>query len=123
MNNRPVFLNLTKIHFPVAAVVSILHRFSGVLLSLIAPVLVYLFGLSVKDEQGFITVMRLLSSMPGKLITAFLVWNLAHHFFAGVRFLLMDLDIGVSKAKAAYSAWWVHIGAAGVAVLAFGLML
>jgi succinate dehydrogenase / fumarate reductase cytochrome b subunit len=123
MINRPIFLNLTKIHFPVAAVVSILHRFSGVLLSLFAPVFIYLFGLSIKDEQGFSTVVGLLASTPGKLMAVFLMWNLAHHFFAGVRFLLIDLDIGVSKTAAAHSAWWVHISAAGMAVLALGLML
>jgi succinate dehydrogenase / fumarate reductase cytochrome b subunit len=123
MTNRPIFLNLTKIHFPVAAVVSILHRFSGVILSLFVPVFIYLFGLSVKDEQGFSTVVGLLTSIPGKLMVVFLVWNLAHHFFAGVRFLLMDVDIGVSKSAAAHGAWWVHISAAGMAVVALGLML
>ena len=123
MINRPTFLNLTKIHFPVAAVVSILHRLSGVILSLFAPVLIYLFGLSIKDEQNFSTVVSLLTSTPGKVIGVFLVWNLAHHFFAGIRFLLLDLDIGISKTTAANTAWWVHFSAAGTAVLTLGLML
>lgn len=123
MINRPIFLNLTKIHFPVAAVVSIMHRLSGVLLSLFAPVFIYLFGISVKDEHGFSTVVGLLTSMPGKLMAVILLWNLAHHFFAGLRFLLIDLDIGITKTTAARSAWLVHISAAGMAALALGLML
>ncbi|KPJ92203.1 MAG: hypothetical protein AMJ53_09870 [Gammaproteobacteria bacterium SG8_11] len=123
MINRPIFLNLTKIHFPVAAVVSILHRFSGVLLSVLSPVVVYLFGLSIKDEQSYSIALNLVTSMPGKLIVVFLVWILAHHFLAGVRFLLIDVDLGLSKTKAAYSAWLVHIGAAVMAAIALGLML
>jgi succinate dehydrogenase / fumarate reductase cytochrome b subunit len=123
MNNRPKFLNLTKICFPVAAVVSILHRISGVLLSLSLPVLIYLFGLTLKDEQSYTMVVNLINSVPGKLATVFLAWNLAHHFLAGIRFLLIDLDIGISKSAAARNAWLVHFGAAATAVLALGLML
>ena len=123
MTNRPVFLNLFKIHFPVAAVVSILHRFSGVLLSVLTPLFIYLFGLSIQGEESFLSVVSLLTSMPGKLVAALLVWIFAHHFLAGVRFLLLDIDIGLSKSSAAQSAWLVHIGAVAVAALALGLML
>ncbi|WP_455211583.1 succinate dehydrogenase, cytochrome b556 subunit [Kaarinaea lacus] len=123
MINRPIYLNLFKIHFPVAAVVSILHRFSGVLFSLLTPLVIYLFGLSIEGEQSFSRVVSLFSSMPGKLITAILVWIFAHHFLAGVRFLLIDIDIGLSKSSAAQSAWLVHIGAVAMAALALGLML
>jgi succinate dehydrogenase / fumarate reductase cytochrome b subunit len=123
MNKRPIFLNLTKIHFAVAAVVSLLHRLSGVLLSLLSPVFIYLFGLSIQDEPSFLSVVNLLTSLPGKLIMTFLVWILAHHFFAGIRFLFMDVDVGLSKTSTAHSAWWVHIGAGGTAALALGYML
>jgi succinate dehydrogenase / fumarate reductase cytochrome b subunit len=123
MTKRPVFLQLTKIHFPVAAIVSILHRVSGVLLSLLIPVFIYLFGLSLRDQQGFSKVLDLLNSAPGKLITVFLVWMLSHHFFAGLRFLLIDLDVGLLKTTAARSAWLVHASALIVAAITLGLVL
>lgn len=123
MINRPVFLNLSKIHFPVAAVVSILHRVSGVLLSLSIPLVIYFFGISIQDEQGYSRVANLIDSLAGKLFMVFLLWNLAHHFFAGVRFLLVDLDIGITKTAAARSAWLVHIIAALIALLALGILL
>jgi succinate dehydrogenase / fumarate reductase cytochrome b subunit len=123
MTNRPIFLNLSKIHFPVAAVVSIVHRVSGVLLSLSIPLVIYLFGISIRDEQGYTYVANLIASMGGKLVMVFLLWNLAHHFFAGIRFLLIDLDIGIAKAAAARSAWLVHVVAAGVALLTLGILL
>ncbi len=123
MNRRPIFLQLTKIHFPVAAVVSILHRISGVVLSLFIPALIYLFGLSIRDAQGYAVVIDLVTSTPGKLIAIFLLWNLAHHFLAGVRFLLLDVDIGITKSASTRSAWMVHAGAAGITLLTLGIVL
>ena len=123
MNQRPKFLQLHKIHFPVAAVVSILHRISGVLLSVSIPISVYLFGLSIRDESGFTQVIELITSVPGKFAGAVLLWALAHHFLAGIRFLLLDVDIGITKTAAARSAWLVHAGAASIAVLALVIML
>jgi succinate dehydrogenase / fumarate reductase cytochrome b subunit len=123
MTNRPIFLNLSKIHFPVAAVVSIMHRVSGVLLSLSIPLVIYLFGISIRDEQGYTYVANLIDSIAGKLVMVFLLWNLAHHFLAGIRFLLIDLDIGIAKAAAARSAWLVHVVAAGIALFTLGILL
>ena len=122
-NPRPIFLNLFTIRMPVTAVVSILHRVTGVLLSLCIPFGVYLFGMSLRDEQSFNIVMALLHQLPVKLLIVLLTWMLAHHLFTGIRFLLIDCDIGVSKASARVSAWTVHIGAAAVTALTTGLMV
>lgn len=105
---------------PVMAVVSILHRISGVAMVLLIPLLVYLFDLSLRDEQGFQTVLDLLRSTPVRLLEVLLVWLLAHHFFAGVRFLLLDMDWGVEKSVARKSAWLVHGAAIVVTLLIIG---
>ena len=47
---------------PVAAVVSILHRVSGVLLLIFIPFFIYLFEVSLQSEQGFAQVKSMLSS-------------------------------------------------------------
>ncbi len=44
-----------------------------------------------------------------------LLWSLAHHFFAGIRFLLIDAEIGVEKSQARLGSWLV--------LLAEGLIL
>ena len=36
-----------------------------------------------------------------------LLWSIAHHFFAGIRFLLIDAEIGVEKSQAKLGAWLV----------------
>lgn len=106
-DKRPVYLNLFKIRLPIAGMVSLLHRLSGILLFIAIPFAVYLLDLSVISEDGFGTVMTLLKHPLVVLLQIVLVWALAHHFFAGLRFLLIDADIGVEKTQAKYGAWLV----------------
>jgi succinate dehydrogenase / fumarate reductase cytochrome b subunit len=37
------------------------------------------------------------------------LWSLVHHLFAGIRFLLLDIDIGIGRQAATRSAWLVII--------------
>jgi succinate dehydrogenase / fumarate reductase cytochrome b subunit len=106
-NKRPVYLNLFKIRLPVMGFVSLAHRASGVLLFIAIPFVIYLLDLSVISSEGFDRVMELLKQPYVQLIEISLVWALAHHFFAGIRFLLIDADIGVEIKPARYSAWTV----------------
>ena len=120
---RPVFLDLRRISMPVMAVVSILHRASGILMVLLIPFLVYLLGLSLRDEAGFQTVIGIMRSIPARLAAIILVWALAHHFFAGIRFLLLDMDQGVDVAEARKTAWMVHAAAIAATLMVLGAML
>jgi len=118
----PVFLNLLQIRFPITAVMSILHRLSGVLLFLNIPLVIYALQLSLSGEAGFKLVQDwLLHSLIIQVLLVILLWALLHHLFAGIRFLLLDIDIGVSRAAARRSAWWVNISALLIAVLLVGL--
>jgi succinate dehydrogenase / fumarate reductase cytochrome b subunit len=106
-NKRPVYLNLFKIRLPVMGFVSLAHRASGVLLFVAIPFVIYLLDLSVISSAGFERVMTLLKQPYIQLIEVILIWGLAHHFFAGIRFLLIDADVGVEKKPARYTAWIV----------------
>lgn len=122
--NRPVFLNLFQIRQPVTAIVSILHRISGLLLAISLPGLVYLLQLSLTGPEGFARVETLLASHGIKLAGIFISWIFALHFFAGIRFLLIDIDLGIKKRSARTMAWLVHIGAILTAIfVAAGLLL
>ncbi len=103
-NRRPVFLNLLQIRFPVTAILSILHRVAGVLLVLILPFCLYLFDLSLSSADGYVQAISIVNQMPVKLLSIVFIWSLAHHLFAGIRFLFLDLDIGISKQTAQVSA-------------------
>ena len=106
-NTRPVFLNLFKIHLPVTAVLSVAHRLTGIFLFLMIPVLIYLLDLSLAGPAGFAHVRALLQEPLWHSLLILLTWFFAHHFFAGIRYLLIDIDIGVRPATGRRSAWVV----------------
>ncbi len=108
-DNRPFFLNLLKIHLPVTGFVSFLHRISGLLLFMAIPFSVYLFDLSLQGIAGFDRAASLLAYPVMQLLSLLLLWSLLHHLFAGIRFLLTDLDIGLDKPQAVRSAWAVFV--------------
>jgi len=122
-NKRPVFLDLTRIDMPVMAALSIAHRITGVLMILSIPLVIYLLDLSLASPQGYETVISLFDSGLFRLIVLLILWCFAHHFFAGIRYFMLDLDIGVNVEAGRKSAWYV-LGAGLVMVFAgMGLML
>jgi len=104
---RPTYLNLFTIRQPVTAVLSILHRLSGVLLFLTIPALIYWLALSLRSASGYAEAMALLRHPWVETTAILLAWALTHHLLAGIRFLLLDLDIGLSLRAARASAWLV----------------
>jgi len=106
-DNRPVFLNLLQIRMPIAAVMSIMHRISGVFLVLLVPVFLYWLQLSVSGVQGFSAAREMFVQPSGRIILFLLSWTFSHHFLAGVRYLIIDMDTGVDKQTANRTAWAV----------------
>ena len=104
-NNRPIYLNLLQIRLPIGGVVSILHRLTGVALIAALPLGVYWLQLSLRDETGFRRAMDLAASWPLRLAMLFLFWLLLQHLISGLRHLLLDLDIGITKRASRRSAW------------------
>ena len=113
----PKFLNLFVIKLPPSGIVSIAHRISGVLMFVSIPVIAYLFALSLESQQGFQQVRAWLASSPALVLTVLLVWSFSHHLLAGIRHLLLDIDIGVERSQARISAWVVNLGALLLTVL------
>lgn len=107
----PVYLNLFRIRFPVGAVTSIAHRISGVLLFLAFPFFVYLLDLSLRGPDGFAAAIGWFDVHLLRLGSIVIAWSLLHHLFSGVRFLLIDLEVGVQRSQARASAWLVNISA------------
>ena len=113
----PKFLNLFRIKLPVGGVASIGHRISGVLMFLAIPFSAWLFGVSLEDAQGFRQAREWLQSPLFILVSLLLVWSLAHHLLAGVRHLLLEIEIGIERKPARVSAWFVNLGAVAVTLL------
>ncbi|KUJ84163.1 succinate dehydrogenase, cytochrome b556 subunit [Microbulbifer flavimaris] len=94
--SRPVNLDISTIKLPAAALVSILHRISGVVLFAVMALLLWMLGTSLESEQGFASVAETFSSIPAKIILWASLAALIYHLVAGVRHLFMDLGIGES---------------------------
>ena len=102
---RPKFLALNEIRLPIAGFVSILHRVSGAGLFLLLPFLIYLLQLSLDPSpQSVARLASLTGNAFVKLILFGLAWAYLHHFCAGIRFLLIDVHVGVEKVTAQKSA-------------------
>ena len=120
---RPKYLNLLRIKMPVGAIASIGHRISGVCLFLCIPLLAYLLDLSLQGPDQYARVQAILHSPVVRLLTVLVVWALAHHLLAGIRFLLLDLQLGMQQSTARASAWIVNLGAVIVTLLYIGALL
>jgi len=120
---RPIFLDIRRIRFPVTAITSILHRISGVILFLSIPFLIQLLAMSLADEIEFGRAVELLNSLWVKLFLLIALWSLLHHLLAGVRFLLLDIDVGVELKQARRSAHIVNIAAAALAIIIGGAVV
>jgi succinate dehydrogenase / fumarate reductase cytochrome b subunit len=117
MQKRPVFLVLHQLRLPLTGLVSIAHRITGIMLFLHLPLMLYLLQHSLASAGGFAEVQRWLQSWPARLEMALVAWWLAHHLFAGLRHLLLDMDIGVGLAQARRSAVLVLVGGGLVLLL------
>ena len=104
------------------ALTSIAHRISGVLLAASLPAAIYLLDKSLQSEADFIAVKLWLEHTTVKVILVGLVWALSHHILAGIRHLLMDIDVGSLLRVARLSAWAVNIGAVLLALWALVLL-
>ena len=121
-DRRPIFLNLLQIRWPIGAIASIGHRISGVILALALPFLVAAFERSLNSELAYHQMLLVLRSPLGTGATLILCLALVYHVMAGVRHLLMDMDIGSSLPVARKTAWAVlAIGVIAAAILFAGL--
>lgn len=108
---------------PPAGQISILHRISGALLFLALPIIILpLFAMSFVSPAGYEAISVLAGFTLVKLVLLVLIWGYLHHFCAGIRYLVLDLHIGLDKVSAQRSARIV-LGVSLALTLVFGLKL
>ncbi|MBL4606636.1 MAG: succinate dehydrogenase, cytochrome b556 subunit [Pseudomonadales bacterium] len=92
--NRPVNLDLKTIKLPLPAVVSILHRASGVVIFFSIPILLGILSCSLESESSFNELKDILGGFFVTLVIWGVVGALLYHLIAGVKHLVMDFGIG-----------------------------
>jgi succinate dehydrogenase / fumarate reductase cytochrome b subunit len=114
--SRPKNLNLFTIRLPINAVVSILHRASGMALFVMLPLILLAFQYSISSQETYSSLVQLLDHWFFKLVLIGLTWAFCHHFFAGIRHLLQDVHWMTTLQKARFSGrvvlWMVGISVA-----------
>lgn len=95
--NINAFTDLPSYRLPIAGIVSILHRISGLLMFLLMPFIIWMFDSSISSEISFAKFKSAFNEgmigLPGalwKLVALALIWAYLHHFIAGLRHLWMD---------------------------------
>jgi len=104
-------VDATKYRLPLAALVSILHRASGLLIFVLLPFLLWLFDNSLSSEatysrftSAFIAGIGVVPAWCVKLVVWVLIWAFLHHLMAGLRHLWLDATHRVSKDQGRHTA-------------------
>ena len=105
-DHRPVYIDLRKINLPVSALISIMHRLSGMYIFFITlPLMLALIYFSTESEDSFNELSLFLKNYKfilGLIVLSFCI--LWYHILSGVRHLIMDAHIGESLLASKYSA-------------------
>ena len=104
-------IDALQYRLPLAGVVSILHRASGMLMFFLLPFIVWMFDASLSSEisydaftSAFVAGIGFVPGFVVKLIALALIWAYLHHAVAGVRHLWMDATHSVSLQQGRSSA-------------------
>lgn len=100
---------ILQYRMPAPALVSIMHRISGAALFLALPYLLWLFDLSLISEDSFERMRAAGSGLLAKLVLLFLIWSFLHHLVAGIRYLVLDLHVGLERRQAQRNALAVYL--------------
>ena len=102
---RPKYYDLNLLHLPMPGLVSIFHRITGVVMFLfLIPAVLYVLQCTLGSETGFNNWRSIFSEPVVKLIVLGFVWSYLHHLFAGIRYLLLDIQVGTALEPARTSA-------------------
>lgn len=118
IKERPINLNLFAFSFPITAIVSILHRISGVILFIAVPLYMYLLEASLRNQSGFVNTVKCLNTNGMKIVTWCFLCALTYHFLAGLRHIIMDFGFAEEKNTAKHTAKGLLL----ISIVVFGLL-
>lgn len=113
-HDRPLSPHISIYRWPITMVLSILHRITGIALSLGLVVFVAWLFDAASGPESYAVFLSVMGSAFGKLLL--IGWSFAFflHLSNGVRHLLWDTGRGLEKGQANLSSWLVLITAAAL---------
>lgn len=119
---RPVNLDLATLKFPPMAIVSILHRISGLVIFILLPFMLYCLQRSLQSAESFTALQSLLHNPVQKMLLWGFSSALAYHLIAGIRHLIMDLGFAEDVCSGRRSAFIV-IAIAVISTILLGIWI
>ena len=117
-------IDAVKYRLPLAGLVSILHRASGLLMFALLPFIIWLFDNSLSSEISYDTFTSAFVAGIGfapawfvKLVVLALIWAFLHHSISGVRHVWMDMTHSVTIKQGRSSAIVTLVSSLGLTVL------
>jgi len=120
-HDRPLSPHLSIYRWPITMALSILHRMTGVALSLGLVVFVAWLFNAATGPDAYVAFMSVMNTFLGKLLL--IGWSFAFffHLSNGARHLLWDTGRGLEKEQADRSAWFVLITAGALTAVFWGM--
>lgn len=88
---------------------SIVHRFTGILLSAGFLILVYWLVAAASGPERYAQALSRLASLPMQFVLASVLWSYCYHFLNGIRHLCWDIGLGFERGTARVSGWTVAV--------------
>ncbi len=116
-DSRPMSPHLQVYKLPLTAMMSVLHRGTGVVISIGTLLLVWVLAKAASGAEAFEGTQNLLGSWFGYLVLIGFTFSLYAHFCNGIRHLLWDMGYGFDVSKANQGAMMSLIAAVVLTVL------
>jgi succinate dehydrogenase / fumarate reductase, cytochrome b subunit len=111
---RPLSPHLQVYRWQLTSVLSILHRASGVALSVGTLLLVYWLIAAAAGPESFATAQGFIGSILGRVLLLGWSWALFYHLCNGIRHLFWDAGYGF-ELKDAYRSGWIVVAVSLIA--------
>ncbi len=107
--DRPLSPHISIYRWPITMVLSILHRISGIALSVGFVVLVAWLFDAASGPEAYAVFMSVMDSVVGTLML--IAWSFAffYHLSNGARHLLWDTGRGLEKSQVNRTSWLVLV--------------
>ena len=104
---RPLSPHLTIYRWPITMILSIMHRATGVALSIGMLVFIAWIATVAFNESGYNFLVTILKSWLGQLVL--FLWSFAFflHFCNGIRHMLWDIGLGLEMNQVRISGWFI----------------
>lgn len=118
-NNRPLSPHLDIYQYQIAWTVSIMHRITGVAMTLGLILIVAWLVAAAFSPELFSLIDGVLRSWIGMIIIFGSLWAFWFHFLNGIRHLFWDLGYGFNLSTVWRSGWVVVLGSIILTIFSF----